>query len=148
LTKDNEPVGATEDSTPVNDRVDVRRDFNPMITWVYMCAALGLIYGAGAIGGSPFLIITTLFFVVWIVREAVFILKGLKGGLPRKATYFNVFHAMSWFVVLVVNLFTIEQLGFQLILPQIENLTLLSPLFVCTGVFGITNIRLMYLPNE
>ncbi|UCE11075.1 MAG: hypothetical protein JSW61_03835 [Candidatus Thorarchaeota archaeon] len=145
MTEDNDEARETDEYTHSRDGISVRRSFNPMITWVYMCAALGFIYAAGAIGGSPFLIIASLFFVVWIVREAIFILRLIGRGFPRTATYINVIHAMAWFVVLVINLFTIEQLGFQLILPEWENMTILAPVFICTGVFGITNIRLMYL---
>ena len=50
---------------------DERREFNPMVTWFYMCVAIGSVYGVGYIGGFPLMILVTVFLMIWMVWKHV-----------------------------------------------------------------------------
>lgn len=137
-------IGDEQETTP--EPKLVRRSFNPMTTWIYMCAAIAIIYASGWIGGYPLMIVVTLFLLIWLFSEGYLLLKTLTLSFARKATYINVFHALAWFILFLINTYWFTQYSVYLILPEIDNLTMLAPLFVCTGVFGITNIKNMYKP--
>lgn len=146
MSENGDEYGFSEEVQEEKESTDVRRDFNPMVTWVYMAAAIAIVYVSGFIGGWIFMIMTLMFLMVWLIREAAYLLRVLVTRFPRYAAYINVLHAGAWFVLFLINAYTTEQLGNPLLFPEVSNLTMLAPLFVCTGVFGITNIRLMYAP--
>jgi hypothetical protein len=128
--------------------VAYRRNFNPMKTYFEM--AIG-IFGAYILLyalGMEFLIMFMLFVLVYIFRETKFILDNYDYGFARKAAVFNAFHSTAWFVVLAINGYTILQFGAPLILPEIDVLTTLSPLFILMAIFGLRNISSMYAPTK
>ncbi|MGY5853219.1 MAG: hypothetical protein RTU92_06600 [Candidatus Thorarchaeota archaeon] len=122
----------------------VRRPFNPMVSYVEMVALIGAGYGLLMVFSYAGLVAVMLFALILLYRETLYILKHMIYGFARKAAYFNAGHSTAYFIILLVNSYTIMQFGTPLILPEIEQLTFLSPLFVVMGVFGTANIRRMY----
>ncbi len=141
MTDDNSDSGAEK-----RTQSDVRY-FNPMVTWIYLIAVLAIIYSIGYIIGMLYMIAATLFLLVWLFREVIYLLRVLENRFGRIATYFNIIHSTAWFVFFVINAYYYELHGVYLLFPEFTGLTMLAPLFVATAMFGLINIRKMYLPE-
>ena len=125
-----------------------RRPFNPMSTYFEFAAGILAVYVLYYILGIEFLVLSTLAVLIYIFRETYFILEYYSYGFARKASIFNAFHATAWFIVLAINGFSIIQTGVPALFPEIESLTLTSPLFVLMAAFGCKNIERMYKPPD
>ena len=147
------PMSSNEDApTQENDQAKekrvIRTPFNPMVTYIYAAAAIFITYSIFYTLGYPALIFSMLVLMVHLFRETQFIMRRYSISFIRKAAYINVGHAFIYFVLLVINGFWITQNGVLLLLPEIPFLTQWAPLFVCLGLFGITNIKRMYAPDK
>ncbi|MBD3408538.1 MAG: hypothetical protein GF411_20610 [Candidatus Lokiarchaeota archaeon] len=131
------------------DAVEVpeKRYFNPLSTYMKMIAMIVVGYGSFYIFGYPALITIILFFLVSLGQETFQILKRYSYPLARRGAIFNLVQSTVAFIILAINGFWINQYNQILIFPQIENLTLLCPLFVVMGVFGNGNIIRMFRPD-
>jgi hypothetical protein len=143
----NEDTPPQED-TPATEKRVVRTPFNPMVTYIYAAAAIFISYSIFYTLGYPALIVSMLALMVFLFRETQYIMRRYSISFIRKAAYINVGHAFIYFVLLVVNGYWIMQNGVLLLLPEIPFLTQWAPLFVCLGLFGITNIKRMYAPDQ
>jgi hypothetical protein len=117
-----------------------------MSTWVYFILIVGGAYISLGIGGFPLVIAIMLACLVWLYRDAIYIIRNLSTGILRKATYLNVAHASFFFVVLTVNGLALTQGLIPPILPEWQDFTTMSPVWIAAGLYGITNIRRMYMP--
>ncbi|TXT55727.1 MAG: hypothetical protein BAJATHORv1_30107 [Candidatus Thorarchaeota archaeon] len=135
---------SSEDEKPQ----DVRKDFNPMVTWILLCGALAVSYGLLWLGGYPLLTMFMVFLLVWHGYNTKDILENLNSSFPRKATYFNAIHAIFWFGFLAINAYWFSQYSLPLLIPQLPTMTELSPLWILMSVFGTLNVREMYEPNN
>ncbi|MFX1369636.1 MAG: hypothetical protein ACFFAY_13655 [Promethearchaeota archaeon] len=143
----NDDAPSQEDNHTAKRRV-VRTPFNPMVTYIYVAAAIFIAYSIFYTFGYPALIASMLVLMVYIFRETQFIRRRYSISFIRKAAYVNVGHALIYFILLVINGFWMIQNGVLLLLPEIPFLTQWAPLFVCLGLFGITNIKRMYAPDK
>jgi hypothetical protein len=117
-----------EDSKPTGPD---RKPFNPMMTYIYFAVAI--------LSG---------YFVLYIAGYLGLTVFGLIFMVVRKASYVNVAHALFYFILLVVNGYSLSQGGGLLLLPQWELLTDWSPVFILLSTYGITNIKAMYVPDK
>ncbi len=115
--------------------------FNPMSNYFAIVAGIVISYILFFVFGYPALIIAVLFFVVQVVRETVEILDKKAGGFLRKAAYFNAGLTLVCFGILAINGYVIFRGSTPPILPEIANLTLLSPLLILTALYGSKNIK-------
>ena len=127
---------------------DIRTPFNPMSSWIYFILIVGGSYIGLGIGGFPLLIVIMLVCIVWLYRDAIYILQNLTTGILRKAAYLNVAHASFFFVVLTVNGLALAQGQLPPSLPEFQDVTTLSPLWIAAGLYGVTNIRRMFIPGN
>jgi len=127
---------------------DHRRPFNPMRTYFELALVIFGAYALYYILGLEVLIVITLAVLIYIIRETFYVLDYYSYGFARKAAIFNAVHAVAWFVVFVINAYTLMQFGSPLIWPEFVNLTQTSPLFVFTAAFGSRNIVRMYKPSD
>ncbi|NHJ13380.1 MAG: hypothetical protein EAX95_06865 [Candidatus Thorarchaeota archaeon] len=125
-----------------------RKPFNPMVTYIYVAAAIFITYSIFYTFGYPALIVSMLILIVYLFRETQFIRRRYSVSFIRKAAYINMGHAFIYFVLLAINGFWVLQYGEIVLLREIPFLTQWAPLFVCLGVFGITNIKQMYMPDR
>ncbi|MBD3408534.1 MAG: hypothetical protein GF411_20590 [Candidatus Lokiarchaeota archaeon] len=146
MNKENDPNETS--STSRDDTEDVRRNFNPMVSWILLCGAIAVSYGLLWLGGYPLLTTFMVIILVWHGFNSMTVLDTLKGNFQRKATYFNVIHAGFWFAFLAINSYWISQFAGPLLIPQLPNLTELSPLWILMSVFGTLNLREMYEPGN
>jgi hypothetical protein len=124
------------------------RYFNPMNNYFTLIAGIVVSYVLFFIFGYPVLIITMLFFVVQIVKETVDLLGRISRGFLRKAAYLNVSLTLFYFGILAINGLAIFRGSPPPILPQIGNLTFLTPLLMMTAMYGLRNIRGMVEARE
>ncbi|MFX0108518.1 MAG: hypothetical protein ACFE7R_09560 [Candidatus Hodarchaeota archaeon] len=143
MTEEEDPTEEIEQKPPPIPR----RPFNPMVTYIYVAIGIFVTYGTLYIFGYIAVIILMLALMFRILHETRYILANYTYTWVRRAAYFNALHAFAYFSILVINGFALAQGDVPLILPQIERLTWLSPLFVLLGIFGTTNIRKMYIPS-
>ncbi len=134
-----------EDSKPEGP---ARKPFNPMVTYIYFAAALFsgylILYMTGYIGLTVF----GLFFMIYLLQETRDVLQSYSYSFIRKASYVNVAHASFYFVILVINGYSLFQGRGLLIFPQFNFLTDWSPVFILLSTFGIANIKRMYVPDK
>ena len=143
----------TEDSNNEQEEVSkptgpTRKPFNPMMTYIYFAAAIFLAYLVLYLTGYLGLTVFGLVFMVYLLQETRGVLRCYSYSFIRKASYVNVAHALFYFVILVINGYSLSQGGGLLILPQFEFFTDWSPMFILLSTFGITNIKSMYVPDR
>ncbi|MHA2386667.1 MAG: hypothetical protein ACXAEE_10710 [Candidatus Thorarchaeota archaeon] len=134
-----------EDSKPAGP---VRKPFNPMMTYIYFAVAILSGYFVLYIAGYLGLTVFGLIFMVYLLQETRYVLRSYSYSFVRKASYVNVAHALFYFILLVVNGYSLSQGGGLLLLPQWELLTDWSPVFILLSTYGITNIKAMYVPDK
>jgi hypothetical protein len=138
---DSEPEEVSKPEGPA------RKPFNPMVTYIYFAAAIFsgylVLYMTGYLG----LTIFGLFFMIYLLQETRDVLRSYSYSFIRKASYVNVAHASFYFVILVINGYSLFQGVGLLIFPQFDFLTDWSPVFILLSTFGITNIKRMYVPD-
>lgn len=145
---DSEPKGKGKSSSGGERPRVVKRSFNPMGSYFYFLTALILCYGVFFLFGYSLVVILMLYFVVLIFHEVSYVVANVTYGLARKAAYLNALISSLFFSIFTINSFGITRYGYQFILPGVENLTSICPLFVMLGLLGCRNIRLMYGPSE
>ncbi|TXT55728.1 MAG: conserved membrane protein of unknown function [Candidatus Thorarchaeota archaeon] len=125
-----------------------KRYFNPLVTYLKMIMMIFVGYGSFYILGYPALITVVLIFLINLGRETHYILQRYSYPLARRGAIFNMIQSLAAFLILAINGYFIQQYGQILILPQIENLTLVCPLFVMVAIFGNANIIRMFRPDK
>jgi hypothetical protein len=118
--------------------------FNPMGNYFTLVVGIVVSYVLFFIFGYPVLIITMLFFVVQIMKETMDLLERIPGGFLRKAAYLNVGLTLLYFGILAINGLAIFRGSPPPILPQIANLTFLTPILMMTAMYGLRNIKGMF----
>jgi hypothetical protein len=142
------PEDSSLEEIETKPKDDVRRPFNPMKTYIEMAMGIFVTYAILFLVGIELVIMLMLFLVVFIYRETLYVRNNYTYGFVRKVAYFNAFHSTAWFLLLAINGYFILQTGGPIFLPEIPNLTELSPLFVLMAVFGSRNLIQMYKPSK
>ena len=126
----------------------VRKSFNPMMNYIFFTAAITSGYLVLYLTGYLGLVVLGLIFMIYLLQETRYVLRSYSHSFVRKASYANVAHALFYFVLLVINGYSLSQGGGLLILPQFDLLTDWSAMFIMLSALGITNIKAMYVPDE
>lgn len=143
----------TEEAPPNSDEGQkpetlTHKPFNPMATYIYFAVALFSAYAVLYFTGYFGLTVFGLCFMIYLLQETRYVLQSYRSSFLRKASYVNVGHAIFYFILLVINGYSLSQGGDILIFPQWEFLTEWSPIFILLSTFGITNIKMMYEPDR
>lgn len=145
---DSEPEKDGRSSSGAEKQQDAGRFFNPTGSYFRFLATLVLSYAVFFLFGYSLVVILMLYLVVVTFREVSYIAANVTHGLARKAAYLNTIISLIFFLILVVNSLALSRYGYQVILPEFENMTFICPLFITLSLYGCRNIRLMYGPSE
>jgi hypothetical protein len=148
LTENPDPETGASSAGGQDDKESYRRPFNPMRTYFELAVGIFGVYALYYLLGVESLVISNLAILIFVIRQARFVLQYYSYGFARKASVFNVLYGLGFFVILTINVFTIADTGVPLILPDWDTLTLTCPLFILMAAFGNKNIERMYKPSD
>jgi hypothetical protein len=96
--------------------------------------------------GYSAVIALMLFFVIRLTHDTARVVKTYEYKFARQAAVANLVYSMTFFAILVVNGLAISQTGVPVFLPDFQDLTSWTPIFIMGGVFGMSNIKRMWGP--
>lgn len=122
------------------------RAFNPLVNYLFYTIAVLAAYILYYYFGFPAVIAMMLFFVIRLIRDTARVVKTYEYKFARQAAVANLVYSMTFFTILVVNGLAISQTGVPVFLPDFQDLTSWTPIFIMGGVFGMSNIKRMWGP--
>jgi small-conductance mechanosensitive channel len=123
------------------------RAFNPLVNYLFYAVAVLAAYILYWAIGYPAVIAMMMFFVIQLIRDTIHVNKTYEYKFARQASVINLIYSMTFFIILVINGLALSQQLVPLILPDFQELTAWTPLFIMGGVFGMANIKKMWGPR-
>ena len=145
LTDDDTFTQSVDERETESTRPPVR-NFNPLVNYLFYTIAVLAAYVLYYSFGFPAVIAMMLFFVIRLIRDTARVVKTYEYRFARQAAVVNLVYSMTFFTILVVNGLAISQTGVPVFLPDFQDLTSWTPIFIMGGVFGMSNIKRMWGP--
>lgn len=145
MTDDDIPERADDKQESQSTRPPVR-PFNPLVNYLFYTIAVLVAYMLYYFIGFPAVIALMLFFVIRLFRDTVTVVQTYEYKFARQAAVVNLIYSLTFFLILVINGLTISQSGVPIFLPDFQDLTSWTPIFIMGGVFGMSNIKRMWGP--